>query len=127
MAAIRFYPHVAKIQGIAMNIEFPLNHAKPEISKDTLVKDIKIIASDVDNLLKDVGSATVEEASAAWSNIETRIGDMRARLHEARIGASDKADRVAHLTYTYVNENPWKSLGIASIAGLAIGVLLSRR
>ncbi len=39
----------------------------------------------------------------------------------------DKAGDVAYATDEYVHEHPWKAVGIASLVGFVLGLLISRR
>ncbi|WP_018607441.1 DUF883 family protein [Uliginosibacterium gangwonense] len=110
-----------------MSTEPSLSSIGVEARKDALMKDIKVVAEDADSLIKDVGNATVEEVSATRANIENSIGAVRTKLHDVRTTVGHKVGCVANCTHAYVNQHPWKSIGLASIAGLMIGFLLRRR
>jgi ElaB/YqjD/DUF883 family membrane-anchored ribosome-binding protein len=47
----------------------------------------------------------------------------RARLAQDIAAVRDAADR----TGGYVNDHPWRAIGLAAVAGLLAGVLLARR
>ncbi|HSG22052.1 MAG TPA: DUF883 family protein [Azonexus sp.] len=102
-------------------------HGSLEESKNALVKDLKSVVNDADQLLTQVVNSTAEEYAAARNKIETKMHDARARLHDARIAAADKACHAADLTQKYVSENPWKVVGIIAAVGAIIGILNSRR
>jgi ElaB/YqjD/DUF883 family membrane-anchored ribosome-binding protein len=104
--------------------------AKPgsiEGTRNKLVKDLRGVVDDADHLLKEVANSTVAEFSAARSSISARLADARYRLDEARAAMTDRARVVANVTQEYVQENPWKVLGVTAVAALLVGVLLSRR
>lgn len=109
-----------------MNTILGARHGTVERKKERLVKDIKGIVSDADDLLKAVSSSTAEEFATTRTKIEARLGDAVSRLDDARIAATEKARDAADATQEYVRENPWKILGVVA-AGLVIGLLLSRR
>ncbi len=48
-------------------------------------------------------------------------------LSETQASLLEQGRKVAHDTDEYVQANPWKAVGIAGVAGLLLGALLSRR
>lgn len=110
-----------------MSTEPSLSSIEVGARKEALMKDIKVIVEDADALLKDVGNATVEELSAARTNIESSIGAVRTRLHDVKTSVGQKVGSMATCTQAYVNQHPWKSIGLASIVGVMIGFLFRRR
>lgn len=110
-----------------MTTELSISHSALEASKQILLKDLRDVVSDADDLLKKVGNSTAEEFSVARAKIEARLVDARSRLHDARILATRKASEAAEATEEYVRENPAKVIGIALLAGLLAALLLSRR
>lgn len=101
-------------------------HKTLEDSKNALVKDLKGVVGDADQLLNQLVNSTTEEFTSARSKIETSLADTRARLHEARMVVSERACFAADATQKYVHENPWKTVGLIAGLGLVIGIL-SRR
>lgn len=110
-----------------MTTELTISHRAVEARKQTLVKDIKGVVSDADDLLKEVAHSTAEEFAAARSKMGDKLNEARARLHDARILATRKACSAADATQAYVMENPMKVIGVAAAAGLLAAFLLSRR
>ena len=41
--------------------------------------------------------------------------------------AQDKAKAAARATDDYVHDHPWRAVGIGALAGLVVGMLISRR
>lgn len=95
--------------------------------KEKLVKDLRIVVADADDLLQQVAGSTAEEFATARSQIESRLGEARSRLDDARHTVIDGARYAADATHEYVRENPWKTLGVGAVAGLIAAFLLSRR
>lgn len=110
-----------------MNTTLIASHRTFEVKKEKLVKDLKGVVADADDLLKVVSSSTAEEFAAARTKIEGRLGEARSRLNDARIAVTEKARGAANVTDEYVRENPWKVIGVAAAAGLVISFLLNRR
>ena len=110
-----------------MNTELNASHGTVEGKQEKLVKELKGVVPDADDLLKKVANSTAEEFAAALTKIEGKLGEARSRLDDARLAVMEKAKGAADATHVYVRENPWKALGVAAAAGLIIGFLLSRR
>ena len=98
-----------------------------EGTKEKLVRDLRIVVADGDDLLKEVANSTAEPFAAARTNVEARVGEAKSRLEHARIAVTGTAKDAADATQEYVRENPWKVLGVAAAAGLLIGFVFSRR
>lgn len=95
--------------------------------KNQLVKDLKDVVGDADELLNELANSTAEEFAATRSRIEERLGKVRASLEDARVAAFRKLGAAADATQEYVHENPWKAIGLPVVAGLIVAFLLSRR
>lgn len=103
------------------------SHGVVERKKDRLVRDLKSVVVDADDLLQEVGNSTVEEFAATRARIERRLREARSRLDHARAAISQRAGDAADATQEYVRENPWKAFGIPAVAGLIVFLLVSRR
>ncbi len=110
-----------------MTTELTATHGIAEGKKERLVKDLKGVVADANELLKEMAGSTAEGFAAARTKAEGKLGEVRARLDNARTAAKERAKAVAGATDDYVKENPWKVLGGAAVAGLVIGLLLRRR
>ena len=102
-------------------------HKTLEDNKNALVKDLKGVVGDADKLLNQLVNSTNEEFSSARSTLESALAVTRAKLHDARLAASDKACCAAQGAQKYVYDNPWKTVGLIAGFGLIIGILSSRR
>lgn len=103
------------------------HHGTVEDMKDKLVRDLKSVGADVDDLLKEVANSTTEEFAAVRTRIEGRLDEVKSRLDHSRLAVSERARHTVDATQEYVVENPWRVLGLAAVAGLIIGILVSRR
>lgn len=95
--------------------------------KEILVAELKRIAGDADELLKQLADSTSDELESMRRTIEATLSEARARIDEARIVVSRKACSAATATNVYVRENPWKAVGVASLLGMVAASLLYRR
>ena len=95
--------------------------------KNQLVRDLRGVVVDADDLLQELANSTAEEFGAARAGIEQRLTLARAGLDEARINALRSVSAAADATQAYARENPWKAIGLPVAAGLIVAFLLSRR
>ena len=96
-------------------------------AREAVVTDLSAIVGDADKLLKDMSSLTSEEYAAARSSIEARLAEARTRIDDARSVVTRQVCGAAEATGEYLSENPWKTIGMASLAVLAAALLVSRR
>lgn len=110
-----------------MNLSPYPSHGVVERKKDRLVRDLRSVVADADDLLQEVGNSTADEFAAARSKIEDRLREARSSLDHARRAVSRKVGDVAGATGEYARENPWKAFGLPAVAGLIVFLLVSRR
>jgi|SRR6267142_2448695 len=95
-----------------------------EVTAEKLAADLRLVISDAEALLR----ATVGETA--------EVG--RAKLHEGleaaklKFGplaeeAAEQARDSVRAADGYVREHPWNAVGIAVLAGVALGLLISRK
>lgn len=87
---------------------------------EKVVGDVRILATDVEELVK---------ASAAQSG--EKLAQARARIRNALAEAKDTvvvgSAEAARITDRYVHENAWKAVGISAGIALLVGLLVGRR
>jgi len=110
-----------------MTTELIASHGTVQGSKENLVKDLKSVVGDADDLLKAAVNSTAEEFATARTNIEAKLGAAKTRLNDARSAVVRKAGSAADATNQYVRENPWKVVAGATVVGLLTALLLRRR
>ncbi|WP_018607666.1 DUF883 family protein [Uliginosibacterium gangwonense] len=94
-------------------------------SRDKLIADLKTVLADTDDLLKITADNASGKIAEAREKIKGRVDAVKARLAESEVAAVAK--QAAKTTDAFVQENPWKSVGIAAGVGLVIGLLIGRR
>jgi ElaB/YqjD/DUF883 family membrane-anchored ribosome-binding protein len=95
-----------------------------EVTADKLAADLRLVISDAEALLR----ATVGDTAAAGrAKLEEGLDAAKLRLgplaEEAAVHARDSM-RAAD---GYVREHPWNAVGIAVLAGIALGLLVGRK
>jgi ElaB/YqjD/DUF883 family membrane-anchored ribosome-binding protein len=97
------------------------------VGKDRLMSDIKAVVADAEELLKATASQTGEHITKARAKAEESLSKAKVRLADAQAATAEHARAAARATDDYVHENPWRAVGVAAVAGLLLGALISRR
>ncbi len=92
-----------------------------------LVGDLKAVIADAEELLKATTGTTGERISAARARAEETLRAARQKLAGLDDVVVDQAKEAARAADEYVREHPWGAVGIAAVAGVLLGVMISRR
>ena len=95
--------------------------------REQIAAEMKSIIADAEELLKATASATGDRIMAARARAEESLKAARERLSNVDDAAMAQMKEVAKTADDYVREHPWGAVGIAAVAGLLLGVLISRR
>jgi ElaB/YqjD/DUF883 family membrane-anchored ribosome-binding protein len=102
-----------------------------DVSTDKLVSDLKLVVSDAEELLRVTATQAGDKASAAASaareRVQASIAAAKEQLSDTHIAMLEKGREAIDATDELVHEHPWQAVGLAALAGVAVGVLLSRR
>ena len=98
-----------------------------DVSKEKLVADLKVVVADAEELLRATASQAGEKVAAARERIQASLATAKVKLTDAERALLEKSKLAAKATDEYVRENPWQAVGAAAVAGLVLGVLISRR
>ncbi len=98
-----------------------------DVSKEKLVADLKVVIADAEELLRATASSAGEKAAVARERIQASLATAKVKLGEAERALLEKTKEAAKATDDYVRDNPWQAVGIAAVAGLELGILISRR
>jgi len=98
-----------------------------DVTKDKLIEDLKVVAQDVEELLRATASQTGEKIAAARTRAEETLRSARMRLSETSDDVAESARAAATAADDYVRDNPWQAVGIAAGIGLVVGLVLGRR
>lgn len=95
--------------------------------RDRLIDDLKLIIKDAENLLRGTGQQVDEGYRAARARLEETLGDARSSLSTLEKHFLASSREALDTTNQYVQEHPWQSVGIGTLAGLVVGLWLGRR
>ena len=96
-------------------------------SKEKLITDMKLVLTDVEDLLKAATSATGETAAALREKAAGKLKLATETLTDLQEAALFKGKEAARATDDYVHANPWKAVGVAAAAGFLVGLLVNRK
>lgn len=98
-----------------------------EVSSDKLMRDLRMVLEDAEELLRATAGQAGEKVSEARARAEESIRMARAALGEMGDEALERTREAVASADDYVRENPWTAVGIAAGIGLVVGVLLARK
>jgi ElaB/YqjD/DUF883 family membrane-anchored ribosome-binding protein len=98
-----------------------------EDARDQLAEDMKAVISDAEELLRATAGATGERIAAARARAEQTLRNAREKLSGFDDAVVDQAKQAARSADEYVRRNPWGAIGIAAVAGLLLGVVITSR
>ena len=96
-------------------------------SKQKLVSDMKVVVSDAEEILRATAGVAGDKMSDLRERIGERLRDAKLRIAYAEAALVDKTKAAARATDDYVNDNPWRAVGIAAGIGLLVGIIIGRR
>ena len=96
-------------------------------SREKLVQDLKAVVNDAEELLKATAQQTGEKVAVVRAKAEESLKAARARIEEEKEAVMARAKVAAKTADDFVKENPWQAVGIGALAGLVLGILISRR
>lgn len=95
-----------KLEGTAMD----------NMNTDRIVKDMRAVIVDAEDLLKATASQTGERIEKARARAEESLRVARERMKDVGLDIDEQ-----------VRNNPWATVGIAAGVGLLLGLLIGRR
>jgi len=100
---------------------------KADEFKEKLIDNAKTSLDDAEELLREAASTTGEKAAELREKALAALKRTRETLYDAQDAVIQRGRRAARATDDYVHDNPWQAISIAGVAGLLLGMLISRR
>ena len=95
-------------------------------SSTALGNEFRNFVSDIEDLVKSSTSLTGDELAKAKEQIKSRIAEAKQTLGATGETVLARARRGVAATNDYVNEEPWKAIGMGAALGFVAGVLVAR-
>ncbi|MBK7952807.1 MAG: DUF883 domain-containing protein [Candidatus Accumulibacter sp.] len=96
-------------------------------NKQKLVTDMKGVVADAEEILRATAGVAGDKMGDLRERIGERLRDAKLRLADAEAALVDRTKAAARATDDYVQENPWRAVGVAAGIGLLLGVIIGRR
>lgn len=90
-------------------------------------KDLELLSETLEEVLSASGDPADQQYLALKARASAALDDVRARLSDASDKGYYHARQIACRADDYVHDRPWQGIGIGALAGLVMGLLLSRR
>ena len=90
-------------------------------------REVQNLIADVEDLVSRVGEAADPEIARVRAKVESALSTAKQAIADGAEQVRRQAKNAAAAGDDYVHEQPWQAIGIAALAGLAIGFLVSRR
>src|SRR5688572_1437300 len=104
-----------------------MNTLNTQMPKERLAGEFDAVLDKSEQFLKTVSQAGRDEAGALTASVEQRFATAARSLERMRVDAMTRAGSAADATNQYVHGRPWQAVGIAALAGLLAGIVMSRR
>src|SRR6266481_8361487 len=98
-----------------------------DVTAEKLAADLKLVISDAEALLRATGGEAGETVTAARARMQEGIEAAKLKLGPLAEEAAEHARDSMRAADGYVREHPWNAVGIAVLAGIALGLLIGRR
>lgn len=98
-----------------------------EVNTEKLVADLKVVVADAEDLLRATAGQAGDKVAEMRGRIQDHLATAKASLAEAQAVVVDRAKQVGRATDEYVQDNPWRSVGVAAGIGFIVGLLIGRR
>jgi ElaB/YqjD/DUF883 family membrane-anchored ribosome-binding protein len=89
--------------------------------------EVQNLIADVEDLIDRVGEAADPELRRLRSKVAAAVASTKSSLADGADVVQRQARETFEMGDRYVHNRPWEAIGIAALAGLAVGFLASRR
>ncbi|MDR3481495.1 MAG: DUF883 family protein [Burkholderiaceae bacterium] len=93
----------------------------------TVRNDMKTLLRDAQDLFREATSATGEKADELRQKGIGLLEAATVKAQELQTAAVETGKEIAETADDFVKENPWKSVAIAGVVGVLVGVLIARK
>ena len=90
-------------------------------------QEVRKLIADVEELIRRVGDAADPELARLRAKVESTVATTKKAISDGTEQVQRQAKEAFEVSDRYVRDQPWQAIGIAAIAGLAIGFLVGRR
>jgi ElaB/YqjD/DUF883 family membrane-anchored ribosome-binding protein len=95
--------------------------------KAKLMNDLRMVIEDAQEILRMTADQVGDSAVGVRARVEARLAEATRDLRDLQEAAATRVKAAGDAADEFVQENPWKSIGIAAGIGLVVGLLIARR
>jgi len=95
------------------------------ITTDKLMADLRLLATDTEQLLKATAGQTGQQVAQIRARAEESLQAAKARVGELQDLAVARTRAAGRAADGYVHANPWQVMAACAVAGLVLGFLLA--
>ena len=96
-----------------------------DAQKESLMKEVRSVLNEVETLYESSVDNGTDQAKALKAKVQDQLARAKSQLRDMESTVVDKAKQTAARTDELVHDQPYYAMGVAALAGLAVGVLLS--
>jgi len=96
-------------------------------TKEKIAQDFKVIGADMEDLFKAIASGAADKIAVARERMQDHLHTAKVKLADAEDMVIQGGKQAARATDDFVQENPWRAVGIGAGIGLVVGLLIGRR
>src|SRR5580698_10641897 len=89
--------------------------------------EVQNLISDVEDLIDRVGDAADPEVKRLRAKVANAVTSAKRSIAAGAEQVQRQAKDAFDASDRYVHDQPWEAIGIAALAGIAVGFLISRR
>lgn len=108
-----------------MNVTVPVHDTR--VARQKLAQDLRTTIEDVEELLRLTAGQVGERMAEVRSHLQESLAQSRTHLQGLQADAIERGRQASAEVEHYVQDHPWKALGIAALAGLVVGALIAHR
>ncbi|MFA5521510.1 MAG: DUF883 family protein [Castellaniella sp.] len=96
-------------------------------AEEKFITSVRESLDDAESLLREAAEATGEKAEELRERAMRSLNRTRDHISDAQDALVEQGCRAARATDDYVHDNPWQAMAAAGLAGLVLGLLITRR
>ena len=97
------------------------------VTKDKLISDLRVVVADTEELLRATAGQAGDKMAEVRAKLQDHLANAKSSLADAQAAVVDRAKAVGRVADDYVQDNPWRSVGVAAGIGFIVGLLIGRR
>jgi len=98
-----------------------------QVTKQRFAADVNAVLLDAEELLRQAGQATGEEAKQLRARAQAAIAHAKDALLDLEHRAVTQTKAAAQATDTWVHQHPWTALGLAAGVAFLVGLVVNRK